>query len=64
MKSVKLLTAAILVAIASVSIAEQRITKSDLPAPVQKTADAQGGGATVVGYAKDVEKGNLEYESN
>lgn len=62
MKSVNALTVTILVAIASVSIAEQRITKSDLPAPVQKSADAQSAGATVVGYAKDVEKGNLEYE--
>src|ERR1700723_1201371 len=62
MRSVNVLTTTILVAIASVSIAEQRITRSDLPAPVQKTADAQGAGATVVGYAKDVEKGNLEYE--
>jgi hypothetical protein len=62
MKSVNVLTATILVAIASVSIAEPRITKSDLPAPVQKTVDAHGAGATVVGYAKDVEKGNLEYE--
>ena len=62
MKSVNMLTATILVAIASVSIAEQRIMKSDLPALVQKTADAQGAGATVVGYAKDVEKGNLVYE--
>jgi hypothetical protein len=40
MKSVNGLTAAILEAIASVSIAEQRITESDLPAPVQKTANA------------------------
>jgi uncharacterized membrane protein YkoI len=62
MKSVNVLTAAIIVAIASVSIAEQGITKSDLPEPAQKTADAQGAGATVVSYAKDVEKGNLEYE--
>src|SRR3984885_9601473 len=62
MRSVNVLTTTILVAIASVSIAEQRITRSDLPAPVQKTADAQGAGATVVGYAKDVEKGNLKYE--
>ncbi len=62
MKSVNVLTATMLGAIASVSIAERRITKSDLPAPVQRTADAQGAGATVVGYAKDVEKGNLEYE--
>jgi hypothetical protein len=57
MKSVNALTATVLGAIASASIAEQRITKSDLPAPVVKTADAQGAGATVVGYAKDVEKG-------
>jgi hypothetical protein len=59
MKSVNVLTATMLGAIASVSIAEQRITKSDLPAPVRKTADAQRAGATVVGYAKDVKKGNL-----
>lgn len=51
MKSVNVLTATILVAIASASIAELRITKSDLPAPVQKSADAQSAGATVVGYA-------------
>jgi hypothetical protein len=61
-KSVKVLTANIPGAIASVSIAEQRITKSHLPEPVQKTAHAQGAGTTVVGYAKHVEKGNLEYE--
>jgi len=34
MKSVNVLMAAILGAMASVSIAEQRIAKSDLPAPV------------------------------
>jgi hypothetical protein len=36
MKSVNVLTATMLGAIASVSIAERRITKSDLPAPVQE----------------------------
>jgi uncharacterized membrane protein YkoI len=62
MKSVKAFTAVFLTAITSVSLAERRITKSDLPAPVQKTADAQSNGATIVGYAKDTEEGKLEYE--
>ena len=62
MKSVKVFTTAFLMAITSVSIAERRILKSDLPAPVQKTADAQSAGATIVGYAKDAEEGKVEYE--
>src|ERR1700729_2522034 len=44
---------------ASVSIAEQRITKSDLSAPVQKSADAQSAGATGVGYA--LVEGDLQW---
>jgi hypothetical protein len=55
------LTAALL-AMANTSIAEDPIKKSDLPPAVQKTADAQSTGATVVGYAKDVEHGRVEYE--
>jgi hypothetical protein len=55
------LTAALL-AMANTSIAEDQIKKSDLPPAVQKTADAQSTGATVVGYAKDVEHGRVEYE--
>jgi hypothetical protein len=62
MKSVEVFTTAFLMAVTSVSIAERRITKSDLPAPVQKTADAQSAGAAIVGYAKDMEKGKVEYE--
>jgi hypothetical protein len=62
MKTVNVLTAAILLAITSVSFAERRLSKSDLPAPVWKTADAQSAGATVVGYSKDVERGKVEYE--
>jgi hypothetical protein len=62
MKSASVITIAIFVAITNLSIAERRIAKSDLPIPVQKTADAQSIGATVVGYAKDVEKGKVEYE--
>ncbi len=42
--------------------AEKRISKADLPAPVQKTADEQTKGATVRGYSKDIESGKVEYE--
>ena|SRR6201996_4934077 len=62
MKSVKVFTTAFLIAVTSVSIAERRITKSDLPAPVQQTADAQSAGAAIVGYAKDIEERKVEYE--
>jgi hypothetical protein len=51
-----------LVAMANASGAEDRVKKSDLPAAVQKTADAQSAGATVLGYAKDKEHGRVEYE--
>lgn len=62
MKSINVLSAAILFAIPNFSFAEHRISKSDLPEVVSKTADAQSDGAIVVGYAKDVEKGKTEYE--
>ncbi len=62
MKSANILMTAVLVATANACIAEHPIQKADLPAPVQKTADAQSAGATVIGYAKDVEKGKVEYE--
>jgi hypothetical protein len=62
MKSINVLTAAILLAIPNLSFAEHRISKSDLPVVVSKTADAQSAGAIVVGYAKDVKKGKTEYE--
>jgi hypothetical protein len=51
-----------LVAMVNASIAEERVKKSDLPAVVQKTADAQSAGATVLGYTKDKEHGRVEYE--
>jgi hypothetical protein len=51
-----------LVAMANASGAEDRVKKSDLPALVQKTADAQSAGATVLGYAKDMGHGRVEYE--
>lgn len=47
---------------ASAGAAEKRIAKKDLPAAVQKTADEQAQGATVRGYTKDNEDGQLEYE--
>ena len=54
--------AAALVAMANASVAEDRLKKSDLPAAVQKTADAQSAGATVLGYTKDIEHRHVEYE--
>lgn len=41
---------------------EKRISQSDLPAAVQKTAREQSKGATIKGYARDTEDGHLEYE--
>jgi hypothetical protein len=47
---------------ASASAQEKRIKKSDLPAAVQKSADEQAKGATVLGYNKEVEGGKVAYE--
>jgi hypothetical protein len=41
---------------------EKYLKRSDLPPAVQKTADEQSKGATVRGYASEVEAGQLEYE--
>jgi hypothetical protein len=41
---------------------EKRLQKSDLPPAVQKTAEEQSQGATVRGYASEVEGGQLHYE--
>jgi hypothetical protein len=41
---------------------DKPLKKSDLPAAVQKTADEQSTGATVRGYASEVEDGKLQYE--
>jgi hypothetical protein len=53
---------AIVVIMTGASYAEKPIKHSDLPAVVQRTADVQAKGATVVGYAKDTEHGKAEYE--
>ena len=42
--------------------AEKKISHSDLPPAVQKTAQEQSKGATVKGYSQDNENGQLEYE--
>lgn len=41
---------------------EKRLKRSDLPAAVGKTADAQSAGAAVRGYSSETEDGRLEYE--
>lgn len=56
------LVIASLLSMTSVFFAEHRIAKSDLPAPVSKTADAQSLGATLVRYANDAKKGKVQYE--
>jgi uncharacterized membrane protein YkoI len=48
---------------ASDSIAkEKQLKKSDLPPAVQTAADEQSKGATVLGYASEVENGKVQYE--
>lgn len=46
----------------SATAQEKKLQKSDLPAAVQKTADEQSKGATVKGYASEMEHGKLQYE--
>lgn len=62
MRLANLCLAVALAAAANASIGEEQVTKSDLPAAVQKTADAQGAGATVLGYARNKEHGRVQYE--
>ena len=42
--------------------AEIRITRNQLPEAVRNTADGQSHGATVRGYTKETENGQIEYE--
>jgi hypothetical protein len=46
----------------TIAAQEKQLKRSDLPAPVQKTADAQSKGATVTGYKKETEAGKPAYE--
>jgi hypothetical protein len=41
---------------------EKRITRDELPVAVRKTSDDQAKGATVRGYTKEVENGQVEFE--
>ncbi len=49
-------------AVNDVAAKDKQLKKSDLPTAVQKTADEQSKGATVRGYASEVEDGKLQYE--
>lgn len=49
-------------ATATARAAEKRVSRDDLPVAVQKAADEQAQGATVRGYSKEVENGQLEFE--
>jgi DNA-binding protein YbaB len=46
----------------TIAAQEKQLQRSDLPAPVQKTADAQSKGATVTGYKKEMKAGKPAYE--
>lgn len=43
--------------------ADKKISRSDLPAAVEKTVQEQSRGATIRGYASERESGVLEYEA-
>jgi uncharacterized membrane protein YkoI len=57
-----LIIAQILFLSGTIAAQEKQLQRSDLPAPVQKTADAQSKGATVTGYKKETEAGKPAYE--
>ncbi len=42
---------------------DKKLTKTQLPAAVQKTVDEQGKGARIVGFASEKEGGKLAYEA-
>lgn len=42
---------------------EKRIKRSDLPTAVEKTVEAESKGATIRGFAREVEDGRLRYEA-
>jgi hypothetical protein len=41
---------------------EKKLKRSELPAAVQRTADAQSAGATVKGYSSEEDNGQIVYE--
>ena len=66
MKSIKRISIAILfVAVAAIWIAhaqERKLKREQLPPAVQKTVDTESQGATIKGFATEVEKGKRLYE--
>jgi hypothetical protein len=52
-----------LVFAASAGAQERKIKRSDLPPAVKKTVAAQSAGATVKGFSKENEKGQIYYEA-
>jgi hypothetical protein len=55
--------ATVLFAVSAVNAADKKVTKEQLPAPVQKTVDEQTKGATVLGFAIEEEEGKTFYEA-
>ncbi len=47
---------------ADANAAETRVSRDKLPEAVRKTADEQSQGATIRGYNKEIENGQVEYE--
>jgi hypothetical protein len=52
-----------LVFAASAGAQEKKIKRADLPPAVEKTVAAQSAGATVKGFSKEKEKGQIYYEA-
>jgi hypothetical protein len=50
-------------ALTMVASAEKKIERSALPAAVEKTVQVQSQGATIKGFASEVENGKLTYEA-
>lgn len=62
LKRILILATSFLLWVGSAAAQETKIKFKDLPPAVQETAKAQSQGATVRGYAKEIEKGKTEYE--
>ncbi len=62
-KAITATLASVILLAGTLLAADKKLTKAQLPAPVQKTADEQSKGATVVGYASEQENGQTLYEA-
>jgi len=62
-KAITATLASVILLTGTLLAADKKLTKAQLPAPVQKTADEQSKGATVVGYASEQENGQTLYEA-